>query len=261
MKLVALPAFTDNYIWMLHDGVRAVVVDPGDAAPVLKALQGLQLTLDAILVTHHHLDHTGGLPGLRGVLKGKVYGPAREAIEGVDIKVREGDRLQVLGLDFTVWDTPGHTAGHVSYIAQPADGLPWPQGLVFCGDTLFSAGCGRLFDGTHEQLFTSLDRYAGLPDATWLCPTHEYTLSNLRFAQAVEPDNPAITDAMSRCDRLREREQPTLPTTVVAERAINPFLRCREPAVVAQALNHGAADGSAQTVFTALRQWKNTYRA
>ncbi len=246
---------------MLHDGARALVVDPGDAAPVLKALQHQHLTLDAILVTHHHHDHVGGLPALREVVQGPVYGPAREAIEGVTHRVREGDQVHALGVPWTVWDTPGHTAGHVSYIAQPAEGLPSPQGLVFCADTLFSAGCGRIFDGTHEQLLASLERLASLPDDTWLCPTHEYTLSNLRFALAAEPDNPAITDAISRCEGLRARDQSTLPTTVAAERAINPFLRCHQPAVVAQALAHGAANASALAVFTALRQWKNNFKA
>lgn len=261
MKLLALPAFTDNYIWMISDGTRAVVVDPGDAAPVLQALQDQRLSLAAILVTHRHPDHTAGLPALRPLLEGPVYGPRHEPIEGIDIHVGEGDTLQALGLNFQVWDTPGHTAGHVSYLALPAEGMPWPQTLVFCGDTLFSAGCGRLFDGTAAQLHHSLDRFAGLPADTWLCPTHEYTVSNLRFASAAEPGNQHVLEALNQSLALRARGEFTLPTTVGRELQINPFLRCRQPTVVAQALKQGAPDASALSVFTTLRQWKNHYQA
>ena len=261
MKLVALPAFTDNYIWMLHDGSQAVVVDPGDAAPVLDALQTLNLSLSAILVTHHHPDHTQGLTALKPVLQGPVYGPLHEPIAGVDLAVTGGHAFSLLGLSWTVWDTPGHTAGHIGYIAQPNSELPCPGSLVFCGDTLFSAGCGRLFDGTHEQLLGSLDRYGELPDDTCFCPTHEYTLANLSFASAVEPGNDSVKAATARCDALRARGEPTLPTTLAVEKQINPFLRCRHPDVVAQALAHGARDASALAVFTALRQWKNQFKA
>jgi hydroxyacylglutathione hydrolase len=261
MKLLALPAFTDNYIWMISDGRQALVVDPGDATPVLQALQDHQLSLAAILVTHRHLDHTGGLAALRPVLQGPVYGPRHEAIDGLDIPVGEGDRFEALGLQFETWDTPGHTAGHVSYLALPAQGMPWPQTLVFCGDTLFSAGCGRLFDGTAEQLLHSLDRLAALPADTWLCPTHEYTVSNLRFASAADPGNPDVAEALNQSLALRARGEFTLPTQVARERQINPFLRCRQPTVVAQALKQGAPDASALSVFTTLRQWKNHYPA
>jgi hydroxyacylglutathione hydrolase len=261
MKLVALPAFADNYIWMIHNGHEALVVDPGDATPVIHALQAHQLTLGAILVTHRHPDHTAGLPVLRQHFDGPVYGPAKEPIEGVSQTVSEGHGFTALGLSWQVWDTPGHTAGHVAYIAEPQEGLPWPQSLVFCGDTLFSAGCGRLFDGTHEQLFASLQRLGALPGNTWLCPTHEYTLSNLMFAAAVEPQNTQVHDARQRCEQLRSKGEPTLPTTVAQELAINPYLRTRQAAVMAQALAHGAPDTSAQSVFTALRLWKNQFKA
>lgn len=244
---------------MLHDGAQALVVDPGDAAPVLKALQDLHLTLNAILVTHHHHDHTDGLATLRAAHDVPVYGPAAEAIDGLTCRVAEGGRFEALGLQWAVWETPGHTAGHVSYIAQRDDRLPAPDRLVFCGDTLFSAGCGRIFDGTHEQLLNSLERLASLPDDTWLCPTHEYTLSNLRFALAVEPGNTNILAAQQHSEGVRARHEPTLPTTLALERQINPFLRCAEPAVVAQALQHGAASTDRQSVFTALRQWKNNF--
>lgn len=261
MKLLALPAFSDNYIWMISDGTRALVVDPGDAAPVLQALQDQQLALAAILVTHKHADHVAGLPELRRIVQGPVYGPRHEAINGIDFPVGDGDTVHELGLTFDVWDTPGHTAGHVSYVALPAQGMPWPQRLVFCGDTLFSAGCGRIFDGTAEQLLHSLDRLADLPADTWLCPTHEYTVSNLRFASAAEPGNPDVAQALTQSLALRARGEYTLPTNVARERLINPYLRCRQPTVAAQALKQGAPDASALSVFTTLRQWKNTFTA
>lgn len=261
MKLVALPAFTDNYIWMIHNGREALVVDPGDATPVLEALHEHQLSLAAILVTHRHPDHIMGLPALRPHCTGPIYGPALEPVEQVTTTVREGTGFQALGLSWQVWDTPGHTAGHVTYIAQPQSGLPWSSALVFCGDTLFSAGCGRLFDGTHEQLAASLARLATLPDDTWLCPTHEYTLSNLTFATAVEPDNAQLRHVRQLCEQQRHQGQPTLPTTVAREKAINPFLRTQEPAVVSSARHQGAANTDAQTVFTTLRLWKNTFKA
>jgi hydroxyacylglutathione hydrolase len=187
MTLLALPAFADNYIWMLHDGKQAVVVDPGDAAPVEQALDRLALTLAGILVTHHHADHVGGVNALRPRLQGPVYGPATERIPTPFVPLREGDEVSVLGLSFRVLDVPGHTAGHIAYVQEDAAQSP----LLFCGDTLFSAGCGRLFEGTPAQMARSLAKFAALPADTQVCCTHEYTLSNLRFAAAVEPGNAA----------------------------------------------------------------------
>jgi hydroxyacylglutathione hydrolase len=255
MNLVALPAFTDNYIWMLHDGAQAVVVDPGDAAPVRAALDRLQLRLAAILVTHHHPDHVGGVDALRPVLEGPVYGPAREAIPSPFEPLREGDAIQVLGLRFTVLDVPGHTAGHIAYVQTGAERAP----LLFCGDTLFSAGCGRLFEGTPAQMLDSLSRLAALPDDTRVCCTHEYTLSNLRFAAAVEPDNPAIARHARHCEDLRAAGTPTLPSTLALERQVNPFLRCHVPAVVDAARGQGAESAEAAAVLGALRAWKNRF--
>lgn len=255
--LVALPAFVDNYVWMLHDGHGAVVVDPGDPAPVRAALAARGLTLRGILVTHHHRDHTGGIDALRALLQGPVHGPAREAIPGPSTPLHDGDRIEVLDLVFDVIEVPGHTAGHIAY-AQAGNA---PAPLLFCGDTLFSAGCGRLFEGTPAQMHASLQRLAALPADTRVCCTHEYTLSNLRFAAAVEPGNEAIAAHRARCEALRARGEPTLPSTLALEREINPFLRCSEPAVAAAAAAHDpdTDPADAVAVLAALRTWKNTF--
>lgn len=257
MRLIPLPAFQDNYLWLLHDGRRALVVDPGDAQPVLDALQRESLELAAILVTHHHPDHVGGVDALRDATGAKVYGPAREKIPEPVTRLAEGDRIEVLGLRFDVLDVPGHTAGHIAYYCADLDGLP----LVFCGDTLFSAGCGRLFEGTPAQMVRSLEKLAALPDETRVCCTHEYTLGNLNFALAVEPGNLPLISYSKRCQELRAQGQPTLPSTIGREKQVNPFLRTRETAVVQAARGHDAATAPDEVgVFTTLRQWKNAFR-
>ena len=256
MNLVALPAFADNYIWMLHDGRQALVVDPGDAAPVEAALDAHGLTLQAILVTHHHPDHVGGIDRLRPRLGGPVQGPARERIPAPFEPRREGDVFATLGLRFEVLEVPGHTAGHIAYLTRDAG----PDPVLFCGDTLFSGGCGRLFEGTAAQLHTSLQRLAALPGRTRVCCTHEYTVSNLRFACAVEPGNDAAARHLRHCEDLRAQGAITLPSSIDLERQINPFLRCEEPAVAAAARLEGAADDSPVAVFAALREWKNRFR-
>ncbi|AKJ28946.1 hydroxyacylglutathione hydrolase [Caldimonas brevitalea] len=256
MELVALPAFADNYIWMLHDGREALVVDPGQAAPVIEALQARGLQLTGILVTHHHADHVGGLQALRPLLHGPVFGPAGETIPGAIRALKQGDRAVWREVGFDVIDVPGHTAGHIAY---------WTDGLgnepvLFCGDTLFSAGCGRLFEGTPAQMYDSLGRLAALPGGTRVCCAHEYTLSNLRFAAAVEPDNRDIAEHLAHCRRLRDAGQPTLPSTLGLELQINPFLRCDQPAVVAAARAYGATSDDGVAVLAALRLWKNEFR-
>jgi hydroxyacylglutathione hydrolase len=256
MDLLALPAFADNYIWMLHDGRRAVVVDPGDAAPVLAALDRHRLELTAILVTHHHPDHVGGVDALRARLSGPVYAPALERTPEPRVPLAEGDAVQVLGLHFDVWHVPGHTAGHIAYVQQGGGSAP----LLFCGDTLFSAGCGRLFEGTSEQMHHSLSRLAALPADTRVCCTHEYTLSNLRFAAAVEPGNAERAAHQAHCEALRASGQPTLPSSIGLERRINPFLRVQEPAVIQSALAEGASAPAPVPVLAALREWKNRFR-
>ena len=262
MTLIPLPAFTDNYIWMLHDGQRAVVVDPGVAQPVLDALgePGTpgSLQLEAILVTHHHADHVGGVDALRNTTGARVYGPARETIPEPLVRLAQGDSVEVLGLRFEVIDVPGHTAGHIAFYGPDVEGEP----LLFCGDTLFSGGCGRLFEGTPAQMLHSLDTLARLPGTTRVCCTHEYTLGNLRFARAVEPDNLHVIHHLAQCEALRAEHRPTLPSRMALERDINPFLRTRQHTVIS-ALQ--ARDGRTSTqdeagIFAALRQWKNDFR-
>jgi hydroxyacylglutathione hydrolase len=260
LEIHPIHAFTDNFIWCLArpGGDTAWVVDPGEAAPVLEALAAGGLRLGGILVTHKHGDHVGGIGALTSAFPGiPVVGPANEPIPGVTQPVGEGHALRPEGLGITlrVLEVPGHTEGHVAYYAEPQAGPP----LLFCGDTLFSVGCGRVFSGTHEQLHDSLMRLAALPGATLVHCAHEYTLDNIGFAKWVEPDNPALlareAEARARLDAGGE----TVPSTLETERATNPFLRVRESAVIAAAERKAGrrlADG--REVFTVLRRWKDT---
>ncbi|MCK6426386.1 MAG: hydroxyacylglutathione hydrolase [Burkholderiaceae bacterium] len=261
MKIAALPAFSDNYIWLVHDDRSAVVVDPGQAAPVVAALTQASLALAGILVTHHHGDHVGGVAELRDRFGAvPVWRPAGERLPFDPAPpcqhVQGGDVVTLLGQDWQVIDTPGHTAGHVAYLLQPPGQAP----LLFCGDTLFSAGCGRLFEGSPAQMADSLQRLAGLPGETRVCCAHEYTLSNLRFAAAVEPDNAAVIHHRQHCETLRERGEATLPSTLALELQINPFLRCQAPAVQAAAAARGADPADPVAVLATLRHWKNEFR-
>jgi hydroxyacylglutathione hydrolase len=220
-------------------------------------LDATGLQLEAILVTHHHPDHVGGVDALREATGAPVWGPARERIPGPFTPLREGDTVDALGLRFTVFDVPGHTAGHIAYHCNDVDGRP----LLFCGDTLFSGGCGRLFEGTPAQMLASLAKLAALPDATRVCCTHEYTLSNLKFATVVEPGNAQLKHYRQQCEALRAQGEPTLPSSIAMEKAINPFLRTRVAEVAQAAGTHGAPDpGDEVAVFAALRQWKNEFR-
>ena len=256
MKLIPLPAFTDNYIWMLHDGHHALVVDPGAAQPVLEALTRFGVQLEAILVTHHHPDHTAGVEALRLATGATVYGPQQELMPEPLTRLAQGEQAHSLGLHFEVLEVPGHTAGHIAYYCANVDGAP----LLFCGDTLFSAGCGRLFEGSPAQMLASLDKLAALPDATQICCAHEYTLSNLKFACAVEPRNTALMDYAAAAQQLRATQQPTLPSNMLLERQVNPFLRSREPEVIHAVQGFDASARDAVSVFAALRQWKNEFR-
>jgi hydroxyacylglutathione hydrolase len=257
-SIIPIPAFADNYIWLLREGGAAVVVDPGDAAPVQAYLEDEGLDLAAIVATHHHGDHVGGVEALMASRQVPVYGPARETIPARTHALGEGDRVVLgdVGLELHVLDVPGHTAGHIAYTGRVAD-VP----VLFCGDTLFAAGCGRIFEGTPATMWTSLSKLAALDPATRVFCAHEYTLANLRFAAAVEPANDAVVQRRERDVALRERGQPTVPSTIADELATNPFLRVGEPAVRAAAEAHAGRllEGDV-AVFAALRAWKNGYR-
>jgi hydroxyacylglutathione hydrolase len=264
MTLHPIPAFADNYIWMVHDGQNALVVDPGDEGPVIEALDRLGLALQSILVTHHHADHVGGIEGLRERLQGPVLGPATERIPQPFVPLVGGDEVRALGLRFQVMEVPGHTAGHIAFFCEElGDDPEHDQGggpVLFCGDTLFSGGCGRLFEGSAVQLHASLQALAALPQATRVCCAHEYTLSNLRFAAAVEPGNAAVQAYALKCQRQRVRGLPTLPSTIGTELSINPFLRCAQSEVIESARRHGCMDAGPAEVFATLRAWKNEFR-
>jgi len=262
--LTPIAAFADNYIWLVRRGRDTVVVDPGESAPVLLELARENLQLRAILLTHHHRDHVGGVAELVAATGAVVYGPARERLPCCDVRLQEGDRvcLDAHGdtlLDLIVLDVPGHTAGHIAYHGTAAG-----QPVLFCGDTLFAAGCGRLFEGTPAQMFDSLAKLRALPGHLHVCCAHEYTLANLRWARTVEPDNPALQDWQARALALRAQGLPTLPTTLALEGATNPFLRTGEPAVIAAAArwcgqNGGHTPTTPVDVFAALREWKNGF--
>jgi hydroxyacylglutathione hydrolase len=253
LQVVPVAAFKDNYVWTLRNATHAAVVDPGEAKPVLDYLAREKLELAAILATHHHADHVGGIAELRSHYEVPVYGPKHEPIATLTRAVAEGDTVKVpeLGLSFSVLDIPGHTRAHIAY---------YGAGALFCGDTLFACGCGRLFEGTAEQMYASLAKLAALPDDTKVYCGHEYTLANIGFAKAVEPENRAIAERETRDRNLRDAGKPTLPSTLRDEKATNPFLRCREPAVVESANKYlGARVADPVRVFAAIRDWKNKF--
>jgi len=257
LQVTPVRAFTDNYIWLIHsprDARQVVAVDPGDAQPVERALADRGLTLAGILITHHHRDHVGGVAELLQQRAIPVYGPANETIPGNPTRLREGDRAELssLGLEFSVLDIPGHTAGHIAYVGH---------GALFCGDTLFSAGCGRLFEGTPAQMTSSLSKLAALPAETLVYCGHEYTLGNLQFALAVEPQNAAAQGHLAHCRELRARDEATIPSNIRRETNVNPFLRCDTNSVKQAAEAHAGRGLQSHTeVFAVIREWKDSFR-
>lgn len=249
LEIFPIPAFRDNYIWLIKRGVHAAVVDPGDAAPVQQVLKRLSLELSAILITHHHSDHIGGVAELLGLWPARVYAPKHGQYDFPHEPVGEHDlvKLEALGLELTVMELPGHTLDHVAYYGADS---------IFCGDTLFAAGCGRLFEGTPAQMFASLQRLANLPPDTAVYCTHEYTEHNIRFARTLEPDNAALAQRQRLAAVTRQHGQPTLPSSIALELETNPFLRCHTSAVQ---LSAGKKNADPLDVFSAIRELRNHY--
>ncbi len=256
IKIGFIRAFRDNYIWMLQSGKQVVLVDPGDAAPVLNAFKQQKLKLAGILLTHKHNDHIGGVADLLKKNAVPVYGPANDEIASVTHPLKEGDvvTLDALsGLQLSILDVPGHTKGHIAYYSAE-------QKLLFCGDLLFGAGCGRIFEGTPEQMLASINKVAALPDDVQVYAGHEYTLSNLKFAQEIEPDNTAIVDRINADTEKRQKYMPTLPSTIALEKATNPFLRADQATVIARMEALGKLEDKSTTgCFAAIRAWKDVY--
>jgi hydroxyacylglutathione hydrolase len=250
-----IPTLKDNYVWALVSTPKrlACIVDPGEAGPVLTFLKQQGLKLMGILITHHHWDHTNGIAGLKQHSDVPVYGAASETIDGKTVSLHEGDRVELIDfpLSFRVMSIPGHTLGHLAY---------YSPGMLFCGDTLFASGCGRLFEGKPEQLYTSLQKLAALPDETKVYCAHEYTLANLHFAEKVEPGNPEIKERLKQVEALHRQHQCTLPSTLGEEKKTNPFLRCDSPELIQSVQRHaGRHLSNPIEVFTYLRKWKDTY--
>ncbi|MGB1109279.1 MAG: hydroxyacylglutathione hydrolase [Gammaproteobacteria bacterium] len=259
IQIEPIHAFSDNFIWLLRreQSNRAVVVDPGDAAPVLDTLKQEGLDLAAILITHKHGDHVGGIERLLVAFpNAAVFGPADEPIPGRQHALSDGDRIQVPGIDadMQVFEVRGHTEGHIAYYCADND-----PGVLFCGDTLFSVGCGRVFSGTFDQLHDSLMKIAALPDSTLAYCAHEYTLENIGFAKWVEPDNQALLDYEAQCHAKLAADENTVPSSLATEKSVNPFIRIHEASVKQAVERHyGETYNDGRSLFRALRTWKDT---
>ena len=252
-EVVPLRAFNDNYIWTIRDAHHAIVVDPGDAKPVIDYLAAEKLELLAVVITHHHADHIGGVKTLIASRKIPVYAPHDPRVPEATQRLAEGESIVLphFGIQLTVLEVPGHTSSHIAYHGD---------GLLFCGDTMFAAGCGRLFEGTPAQMHDSLSKFMRLPDDTRVYCAHEYTLANIRFARAADPANSALADWEARAKAMREVDAPTVPTTIALERATNPFVRCSEQGVITSASQHaGKPLSDPVSVLGAIREWKNNF--
>lgn len=258
VAIIPIPVLADNFIWLIHDGRYAVAVDAGSAEPLLARLEALKLTLSAVLCTHHHADHVGGNAAVAARCPAPVYGPANETIPARTVPLHGGETLTLPGLALScrALAVPGHTLGHLAYVVETPE-----ETALFCGDTLFAAGCGRVFEGTMAMMWASLSTLRALPETTRVYSGHEYTLSNLRFARVVEPDNAALAAREAAVQALRAAGKPSLPSTLAEERATNPFLRVEVPAVQVAARAHsGLPCETAAETFAALRAWKDGFR-
>ena len=256
MNIQSIKAYSDNYIWLITTNEGNLVIDPGEAAPVINYMQQHSLGLTDILITHHHYDHVGGVIELKKDIAGKVIGPQNNQIEGLDEHVIQGMVVRSCGLKFNVIEIPGHTLDHIAYyLADPQ------QPRLFCGDTLFSGGCGRVFEGTHEQMYESLEKLKELPDNTLVYSAHEYTLANLQFAKEVEVNNYYISEYIGVCQKKIELDLPTLPSSIAIEKKVNPFMRCSETSLrqsISQAML-SSETASDSEIFTYLREWKDSF--
>ena len=254
LKISPINAFSDNYIWLIQTNEGNTLVDPGDSKPIISTIDKLGITIDDILITHHHFDHIGGLELLKPLIKGSVIGPKNNAIDLLDKQVGEGDIIESIGLQFSVFEVPGHTLDHIAFYSETE------KEVLFCGDTIFSGGCGRVFEGTFEQMNHSLEKLINLPSKTEIYCAHEYTLSNLHFALMAEPDNVDLKEYELNSKNKRERNIPTIPTTLGQELQINPFLRVAETSLreaISDKLDHSNITSNAE-VFGFLRSWKDS---
>jgi len=254
LKISPINAFSDNYIWLIQTNEGNTLVDPGDSKPIISTIDKLGITIDDILITHHHFDHIGGLELLKPLIKGSVIGPKNNAIALLDKHVGEGDIIESIGLQFSVFEVPGHTLDHIAFYSETE------KEVLFCGDTIFSGGCGRVFEGTFEQMNHSLEKLMNLPSKTEIYCAHEYTLSNLQFALMAEPDNVDLKEYELNSKNKRERNIPTIPTTLGQELQINPFLRVAETSLreaISDKLDHSNITSNAE-VFGFLRSWKDS---
>lgn len=256
-NLIPISAFSDNYIWLIinQDKQKCAIIDPGEANPVLKYIDKNSLTPDAILITHHHDDHTDGIKGILNKFSIPVYGSKYSPIGYVDNHMQEGNLINLsdIGIELTVIETPGHTNDHISFFGN---------GMLFCGDALFAAGCGKVFEGTMAEMLNSLNKFKRLHDDTLVCCAHEYTLKNLAFAQAVTPNNPIIQERINECQQLQKQNTPTLPSTIGLEKLSNPFLRCTDPEIIEAACKHSGKKASQINeveIFSILRKWKDGF--